>query len=180
MPTLLTHGAATGWSRDSQYLYVTELGSVSVIVRFRRTDGRRERLADGAGAQETADGSRILYSKLDRPGIYTRSLAGDIASNPEERLVEDYGLPPSAALQPVVGGFYYASYSSAGRARALRFYDDVQRTARDIALLPGDADLVWGVTVSPDGRELLFGAARSGADIVLLEFAESSAPPSVR
>ncbi len=180
VPTLLTHGAATGWSRDSQHLYVTELGSVSAIVRFRRADGRRERLADGAGAQETEDGSRILYSKLDRPGIYTRSLAGDIASNPEERLVEDYGLPPSAALQPVVGGFYYASYSRAGWARALRFYDDVQRTARDIALLPGDADLVWGVTVSPDGRELLFGAAKSGADIVLLEFAESSAPPSVR
>jgi len=29
---------------------------------------------------------------------------------------------------------------------------------------------VFGVTVSPDGRELLFGAPTLGADIVLLEF----------
>jgi Tol biopolymer transport system component/DNA-binding winged helix-turn-helix (wHTH) protein len=180
LPTLLTHGAASGWSRDSQYLYVTELGSVSRIVRFRRADGRRERLADGAAAQETADGSRLLYSRLNEPGIFTRSLAGDVASNPEERLVDDYPYPPSAALHPVEGGFYYASYTPAARARALRFYDDAQHAARDIAPLPPNADLVWGVTVSPDGRELLFGAAKSGADIVLLEFDESSAPAGTR
>jgi Tol biopolymer transport system component/DNA-binding winged helix-turn-helix (wHTH) protein len=170
LPTLVTHGAATGWSRDGQYFYLTELGSVSRIVRFRRSDGRRERLIEGASAQETADGSRLLYTRFDRLGIFARSLSGDVAVNAEEQLVEDYAYPPSAGFEPVDGGFYYVGYTSDGRARAVRFYDDAQRSARDIALLPQNAELVWGLTVSPDGTEILFAAPQSGADIVLLEF----------
>jgi Tol biopolymer transport system component/DNA-binding winged helix-turn-helix (wHTH) protein len=170
LPTLVTNGAASGWSRDAEYLYVTELGSVSGIVRYRRADGSRERLMDGAAAQETADGRRVLYMRVDQTGIFARSLEGDVATNPEERLVEDYAFPPSAGFQPVEGGFYYVGYTPDAQARALRFYDDELRSARDIALLPPSAELVWGVTVSPDGTELLFGAPRVGADIVKLEF----------
>jgi Tol biopolymer transport system component len=170
LPTLVTNGAASGWSRDADYFYVTELGSVSGIVRYRRADGSRERLMDGAAAQETADGSRLLYTRLDQSGIFARSLTGNVATNPEERLVEDYAYPPSAGFQPVAGGFYYVGYTPDAQARALRFYDDELRSARDIALLPPSAELVWGVTVSPDGAEVLFGAPRSGADIVQLEF----------
>jgi hypothetical protein len=125
---------------------------------------------DGAAAQETADGSRLLYTRLDQSGIFARSLTGNVATNPEERLVEDYAYPPSAGFQPVAGGFYYVGYTPDAQARALRFYDDELRSARDIALLPPSAELVWGVTVSPDGAEVLFGAPRSGADIVQLEF----------
>jgi hypothetical protein len=112
----------------------------------------------------------LLFARGDQPGIFARSLAGDVATNPEERLVEDYAYPPSAGVAPVVGGFYYVSYTPDGRARALRFYDDELRSARDVVLLPPNAERVWGLTVSPDGTEILFGAPQSGADIVLLEF----------
>jgi len=169
LPTLLTKGSASGWSRDGEYLYITDLGNVPGVVRYRRADGQRERLADGAAGQESADGERVLYARPDAPGIFARSLAGG-AAGPEERLVEDYAVPPSAGFEPVAGGFYYVGYTPGGQARAIRFYDDVLRTARDVAPLPPSAAYVWGVTVSPDGRELLFGAPTLGADIVLLEF----------
>jgi hypothetical protein len=169
LPTLLTTGAATDWSHDGEHLYVTELGSVPGVVRYRRADGWRERLADGAAGQESADGRRVLYARNNAPGIFARSLAGGPGS-PEERLVEDYVYPPSAGFEPVAGGFYYVSYTPAARARAIRFYDDALRSAHDVAPVPRNAPVVWGLTVSPDGREILFGAPSSRADIVLLEF----------
>jgi len=169
LPTLLTTGAATGWSRDGEYLYITDLGSVPSIVRYRRADGLRERLTDGAAGQESWDGRRVLYARSDAPGIFARSLAAD-AVGPEERLVDDYVYPPSAGFQPVAGGFYYVSYAPAGQARAIRFYDETLRSAHDVAPVPANASVVWGLTVAPDGRELLFGAPTSSADVVLLEF----------
>jgi len=111
----------------------------------------------------------VLYARADTAGIFARSLAGG-AAGPEERLVEDYIYPPSAGFEPVAGGFYYVSYSPGGQARAIRFYDDALRGARDVASVPPDAAVIWGLAVSPDGRELLFGAPTSRADIVLLEF----------
>jgi hypothetical protein len=169
LPTLLTTGAASGWSRDGEYLYITELDSVPGVVRYRRADGRRERLTDGAGGQESADGRRVLYARSDAPGIFARALAGGPTS-PEERLVDDYVYPPSAGFEPVAGGFYYVSYTPAAQARAIRFYDEARRSAHDVAPVPANAPVVWGLTVSPDGRELLLGAPSSRADIVLLEF----------
>jgi hypothetical protein len=129
------------------------------------------RLVDGAAAgQETADGRRLLYVHPNEPGIFARSLEGDVATNVEEHLVVDYAYPPSHSLQPVEGGFYYVGYTPDGRARALRFYDDATGAATDIAPVPASAEVVWGLTASPDGPEILFGAPERGADLVQLEF----------
>ena len=168
LPRLLTSGSATGWSADGQHLYVTELGGLPVVTRFRVADGHRERLLVGAGAQEGTDGTRLFYAKHNQLGIFARSLEGDVASNPEERVVDDYYLAPSAGFQPVENGIFYAGYTPDGRARALRFFDYAQRAAQDIALLP--AVTIWGLAVSPDQRELLYAAPESAADLVLLEF----------
>jgi Tol biopolymer transport system component len=171
LPTLLTSGAATGWSRDGQYLYVTELAGINRVYRYRRADGARELLVErAAAAQETVDGRRLLYVRPNQPGIFVRSLVGDVASNPEERLVADYAHPPSHGIQPVEGGFYYVGYTPDGRARAVRFFDDATGAATDVAPVPANADVVWGLTVSRDERELLFGAPDLGADLVQLEF----------
>lgn len=75
-------------------LYVTELGSVSSMVRYRLADGARERLADGAAAQETVDDERVLYTRQDAPGLYARS----VREATEERLVDDSMYPPSAGV----------------------------------------------------------------------------------
>src|SRR5690606_25742748 len=131
-PTLVTAGSSTGWSQDGEHLYVTELAGVLTVTRFRLSDARREQLFLGAGAQESADGKRILYSKPNEFGIFARSLAGDVTNNSEERVIDDYWFPPSAGFQPVEQGIFYVSYTSGGRARALRFFDYARGTAKDM------------------------------------------------
>jgi Tol biopolymer transport system component/DNA-binding winged helix-turn-helix (wHTH) protein len=171
LPTLVTQGAATGWSRDGKYLYVTEIAGELRIYRYRRADGSRELLVDGAAAgQEAVDGQRLLYVRSNEPGIFARSLEGEVASNPEVLLVADYAYPSSHSFLPVEGGFYYVGYTPDARARALRFYNDATGAATDIAPVPAGADAVWGLAVSPDERQLLFGAPGPDADLLLLEF----------
>ena len=63
-----------------------------------------------------------------------------------------------------------ASYTEQGIARAIRFYEYALHAARDIAVVP--ASMEHGLTVSPDGRTLLYSASakESGVDLVKLEF----------
>jgi Tol biopolymer transport system component/DNA-binding winged helix-turn-helix (wHTH) protein len=171
LPQLLTSGSSSGWSRDGRWLYGTQLDGISSAFRLRLADGHREELlVDGIAAQESADGTQIFYMRRGEAGIFARSLVGDVATNPEKRLVDDYWYPPSAGFQAVDDGIFYVSYSSTGRARALRFYDAASGRASDVAPLPAEAGSVWGITVSPDERELLYTVPGSGFDLVALEF----------
>jgi hypothetical protein len=132
----------------------------------------RERLFEGETAVESADGQRLLYAKSPEPGVFSRALAGGPADNPEERLVDDY-LPGLVGIVPVEDGFFYLGYGANGRPRAFRFFDYARRAARDIT--PAPPGTSFGLTVAPDGRELLYSAdaSESGGDLVLLEFASA-------
>ena len=141
--------------------------------RVRVADGTREQLFVGSTAQEAADGGRLFYTKLNEYGIFARSLEGELASNPEERIVDDYWYPPSAGFQPVDGGLFYVGYTPDGTARAIWFFDFAQGAAKDVLPLSVRyGTSIWGLTVAPDHRELLFASlsAESGTDLVQLEF----------
>ena len=79
--------------------------------------------------------------------------------------------PTTPASVPVADGFFYLGCGADGRPRAFRFYDYASRAARDIA--PAPRSTSQGLTVAPNGRELLYtaDALESGGDLVLLEFA---------
>ncbi|MDR0779819.1 MAG: hypothetical protein LBF16_03865, partial [Pseudomonadales bacterium] len=128
------------------------------------------RLFRGELAIETTDGSKLLYTKLGEFGIFARSLAGDPAQNPEERLVDDY-TPLLGSIVPVADGFFYLGLTRIGQPRAFRFFDYATRTAKDVAVAAPSVNI--GMTVSPDGRELLYAAnaIESGTDLMLIEFA---------
>jgi Tol biopolymer transport system component/DNA-binding winged helix-turn-helix (wHTH) protein len=171
VPRLVTTGTVSGWSRDGQWLYVTQLDGAPSIYRLRLADGHREELLPaGVAAQPSTDGTRIFYMHRAEPGIFARSLEGDVATNPEERLVDDYQRPPSGGFEPLDDGIVYVGFSTDGRARALRFYDFATGRGRDIVALPTEAAVVWGIAVSPDGRELLYTLPTSGVDLIRLEF----------
>jgi Tol biopolymer transport system component/DNA-binding winged helix-turn-helix (wHTH) protein len=165
---LESSGVSPVWSRDGQALYFTELESRSVM-RFDLASGRRETLFPGGFVEPTPDGDSLLYSKFDEPGVFMRSLDGDPAANPEVPVVPDHTLG-RGGIAPVDGGFYYTASTSEGVPRAIRFYDDETGEARDIAPVP--PGLVEKLSISPDGRELLYASQSSeaGADLILLEF----------
>jgi Tol biopolymer transport system component len=96
-PHQMTYGTPgcniPSWSRSGEFLYCSRriLGAEVHLYRMPvESDGKgesdMERLFEGKSATETSDG-RVLYVKNDHQGLFARSLAGDPAENPEERLV---------------------------------------------------------------------------------------------
>jgi Tol biopolymer transport system component/DNA-binding winged helix-turn-helix (wHTH) protein len=160
----------TGWSADARYLYVGDLGTINRAARMRAADGQRETLFQGDFTVESMDGTQLLYARLGEPGVFTRSVRGDIAHNPEVKLVDDYRLTLGGFV-PVKDGFYYLGHTPTGQPQAFRFYDYASRKVHDVVPAPSSVGL--GLAVSPDGRELLYSsdASGAGADLMLIEFA---------
>src|SRR5262249_35696707 len=111
----------------------------------------------------------VLYKKTGGPGIFRRSLQGDVARNPEELLVPDFW--PGGQLggyAPVASGGYYVSGDANRKPGPFRYYD--YATKKSIHVAPAVAGLERGFTVSPDRRRMLVAAsAEVGGDLLLLE-----------
>src|SRR5262249_23162436 len=161
------------WSRDGKFLYCSRRSGLEAILYRVPADAGAgqteiERLFEGKEAKETSDG-RLLYIKDDRPGLFARSLAGDLAANPEERLVEDIR-GPIAYFAPVPEGVYYTGKNSSGAITTIRFLDYARRKTVDVA-----AKAITGplnsLTVSPDLRSLFYTQVpRSEIDLTLIQF----------
>jgi len=160
-----------GWSRDSEYLYVTELGDINYIARVNVKTGARERLVEGETGTESVDGQFLLFSRGRQSGYFRWPLDAASGHDEAERLVSDYK-PSSAAnggIAPVGDGFYYVAMTEDATPRAIRFYDYARGEVKDVAPVPPSTAI--GLTVSPDGSELLYAAiGEPQVDIVLLEF----------
>jgi dipeptidyl aminopeptidase/acylaminoacyl peptidase len=174
VPQQITHDnpglALATWSNDGRFLYASTLvGGIAVTHRFAPKGGRIERLWEGALARESADSKYVLYWKANTPGIFRRSLIGDVARNPEELLVPDFW--PNNQLggyAPVADGIYYVSGDAIGRPGPFRFFDYATRKSMDVA--PAVPGLLRGFAVSPDRRRFLFSAsAEVGGDLLSLE-----------
>jgi hypothetical protein len=172
MPSKLGGGCCPGgWSADGRFIYVGDLGSINRVARLAVSLGTRESLFEGNLATETPDGKTLIYAKDSKPGLFARSLQGDVARNPERKLLDDFIGAPLVAYIPVQGGIFYLGYTPEGRPRAFRYYDFATGTAHDV--MPAPRGLSLELTVSPDERELLYAADHqdAGADITLFEFA---------
>ena len=113
----------------------------------------------------------LLYGKSEERKIFARAIDRELGSNVEHTLVTDSAYPPSIAV--TTEGFFYVSDTPGGQRPLLRFYDCATRETRIVANLPGRG--IEMLTLSPDGAELLYASqAESGADLVLLEFAQPS------
>jgi Tol biopolymer transport system component len=160
-----------GWSGDGDYLYVTELGDPNYIARVNVATGARERLVEGETGTESVDGQFLLFSRGRQSGYFRWPLHAASGHAEAERLVSDYK-PSSAAnggIAPVHDGFYYVAMTEDATPRAIRFYDYARSEVKDVALVPPSTTI--GLTVSPDGAELLYAAiGEPQADIALLEF----------
>ena len=164
---IFTGGYTASWSVDGRYVYVGRPGTQSRTVRVSVANGQPEDLFEGDGAVETADGRQVLYSKSGKWGIFARSLDGSPGDNPERPLVDDY-TPARAAIVPTAGGFYYLSHSRDSEPRAFEFFDFDSQTKHDVGPAPARIDV--GMTLSPNGKELVYPAPALDDDFDLAEF----------
>jgi Tol biopolymer transport system component len=160
------------FSPDQKYLYLVGNRSPAVtrIMRIPATGGELEDLFEGTSPRVSTDGRGILYGKSQTPGLFERSLDGDIPSNPETRIVPDYAGP--VGFVPAKNGLFYFSRDSAGRLAAIRFFDYGRRQSFDLVppSMRPDA-LIPVLSLSPDGSRLIYdGAAEIKRDLTVIEF----------
>jgi hypothetical protein len=107
-----------------------------------------------AGGMPSPDGAsqRLYYGRDGQFGLFARSLAGDVRSNAEERILSDYVPPRGYHITPK--GVFYLGRDEKRNPVAIRFYDFGLKTSVDVAPAPRGA--MPTVTASPDGHYVLF------------------------
>jgi Tol biopolymer transport system component/DNA-binding winged helix-turn-helix (wHTH) protein len=167
LATNLRNIATPSWSRDGKWIYFRSYEALGEkIYRCAATGGNAVALGgefDATAPQESFDES-LLYFAV-RPAnttLSTISLTGDFQISPVE------GLPPifRANLYTVVqGGIYFVP---ADAPRTLRYFDFASRKVSDVFHLR--KDFAQGLSVSPDGRWLLYSQVDDeNSDIMLVD-----------
>jgi Tol biopolymer transport system component len=161
---------APTWSGDDQYLYADRT-VVGRMTRVPLNGDQAQGLFDGVSSKISPDGSRIYYGKINHPGLFVRSMAGDPASNPEEKIVDDY-ITPGDDLNIFPDGIYYISYEAATRPRFIRFHSFAQHKSTDILQVRNlNTRRTRGLTVSPDRRRMIYAELTGrGGDISMIDF----------
>ncbi len=155
-PRRLTHAEADvvgpDWSLDCKYIYATLTAGAYRIVRIPAAGGDIEDLFEGDSGRVDPSGRYIYYGKSGQPGMFVRSLEGDVRSNPEERVLSDYVPPRGFALSG--RGIFYLGRDDARKPAAIRFFDFGSRKSFDLA--PPPLGLIPVITASPDAQVLLY------------------------
>ena len=154
------------WSADGEHVFASTTGGGDRVFRVRIADGFAEPLFDGDSPRPNAAGDRLFYIKARELGIFSRSLAGDVSSNPETLVASDYR--PLAPWWNVDDGIFYAVAGADGSNR-VRFVDTASGEATDVFTTPTE---MLGMFVSSDGTQLVWSAipAESGGDLARLDF----------
>jgi Tol biopolymer transport system component/predicted Ser/Thr protein kinase len=141
------------WSRDGRYLYSTSMRNPTAprVVRVPAAGGDLEDLFAGNSARLSVDDKRVFYGKPPQRGLYERSLEGDVASNPETLVLEDYAL--ANGFVPSERGIFYVGRDAQGPT-ALRFFDFELQRSFDLG--PPPQGTAPTLTLSTDRTRLLF------------------------
>jgi Tol biopolymer transport system component len=147
---------AAQWSRDGKYLYALR-NDVGRQFRFPAAGGEIGEIedlfeSDAARVHPTAD--RIYYAKRGGapPGIFSRSLVGNIGSNPEQQVHADPVAPSGWTVTE--RGIYYFARFKLGTPDVMRFFDFTTRRSFDLG--PTTRLMFSTLRASPDGSRLIY------------------------
>ena len=171
-PRQVTHSAfsifSPDWTADARYLYVTgnRTPTAERVLRVSADGGELEDLFEGTSAKVSPDGHRIYYGKSLQAGIFERSLDGDVASNAEQRLVDDYVPPQGLAVGK--NGIFYVGRDEARKPVALRFFDFALGRSFELGAPPSTP--APSLAVAADGSRVVLERASSvTADLTSME-----------
>jgi dipeptidyl aminopeptidase/acylaminoacyl peptidase len=161
-------GSVPFWSHDGKWIYfAADVQGVSQIFKIPAGGGSPIQLTHNGGllARELPDGSKLYYLRVSgKTEIWSMGTDGS-----GEQLVQ--GLPSFSwpAWDLTAKGIYY--YDAIPPAKEIQFFDFATRRSHVAARTPGrPAPFVTSLSVSPDGRELVYAELeRSTADIMLVD-----------
>jgi Tol biopolymer transport system component len=157
------------WSLDGQWIYVTQSLQRSEFQLWKLPTGGGTMIQvttrGGYFAQESPDGKSLYYTKAGG-GIWKQPLGG----GEEFQVLAGLRSDTRGFWKVVKDGIYYLLESSDGRW-AIHFFSFASGRDSRIAAIEGRPTLYHGgLTVSPDGRWIIYSqATRSASDIMLVE-----------
>jgi Tol biopolymer transport system component len=154
------------WSHDGKWIYFTsDVGIGQKIYRCPAVGGSATALSQppGTNPRESLDGTEVYF--------LTRIVRSSIKQAFLNRPGEDFLLQGLPAVRnwtlwtQVQGGIYFVP---ADAPRSLRYFDFASKRIRDVFEIQRDFNL--GLSVSPDGRWMLYSQLDEGnSDIMLVE-----------
>jgi Tol biopolymer transport system component len=157
------------WSRDGQWVYFcSNRSGEREIWKVAASGGAARQLTTQGGFEgfESPDGQYFYYAKRSSDGIFRVPVAG----GPEEAIPELKlaGYNRDWALHST--GIYFIPHEAAPHP-TIHFFDFATRQVRPLTTLTQAlSNRVSGLTVSPDGRWLLYAQVeRETGDILLVE-----------
>jgi serine/threonine protein kinase len=161
----LAYDAAPSWSRDGKWIYFTSTRSGRYEVwKVLAEGGEAEQVTRNGGgtAFESADGKWVYYIKGD--------YAGSLFKMPVGGGEESQVLPSvvSRAFSLVKDGIYFIAKPAADGKYHIQFLSYATNKVKTVAAISRPPN--EGLSVSPDGRSLLFAQDdEAGSDLMLVE-----------
>lgn len=157
------------WSRDGRHIYFSSNRTGRrEVFRVAAAGGTEEQLTHegGCNPHESRDGRALYYMKVDSDGpLLARPTAGG-----EERVI----LPCISEFSYAVGpeGVFHVDCGTpeapVASQRVLRHWN--ASTGEDRPVATFEADFLAGLSASPDGRTILYGASPWGTgDLMMIE-----------
>jgi Tol biopolymer transport system component/predicted Ser/Thr protein kinase len=156
------------WSRDGRWIYFgsDRTGRLEVF-RVPVEGGNAVQVTDAGGytSHESPDGRTLYYVKgrEARQPLFARPAEG----GPEKRVVEEILGRTFAVVED--GVYYFARTEEAG-VTAIRFLDVARGPSREVARVEAPVAPIFGLSVSPDRKTMLFTASKpEDVDLFLIE-----------
>ncbi len=152
------------WSRDGQWIYfysIHEKGNYELWKVPFKGGAPVLVTGDGVYGTESHDGHFLYLFKAGQPGVWKMPIDG----REETRVLDQPGYWNDWALAP--SGIYYLNRDFQPNGR-IEFFDFVTRATTPIFALEKPASDFGGVTLSPDGKSLLFGQRELDESYIML------------
>lgn len=144
---------APSWSRDGKWIYFTSdyKSGLFDLWKVPLPNGSPVRVTNNGGVYgvESVDGRFLYYAKLEAPGVWRRSLNG----GEETRILDKSGGILWYDWALARNGIYFLD-TAAEPKEAIEFLDFESGKTTPVGY--PDKPVIWGVTVSPDGRYILY------------------------
>lgn len=159
------------WSRDGQWIYFASNRTGSWQVWKRRADGTGQPIQitskGGFAAFESLDGKELYYTKFNDAGVWKVAVDG----GPETKVTDE---PPAGYwgyFSVGQDGLYYLGDTGAPQKSrpGFKFYDFATHKITNMGdMEKGPYEGAPGLTVSPDGRSLLYVQLDEGRNSLML------------
>jgi Tol biopolymer transport system component len=160
------------WSRDGRFIYFASNRTGRFEAwRVAVEGGTEEQLTSegGAGPVESPDGRTLYYQSAERGALLARPTSGGRPRTvlPCVPTLESWAVGPRGIVHVECGPSGAGGQAVRVREQTLRYLD--LATGKDEPLATVGGYWIGGVSVSPDGKTILYGRAVASSNLMMID-----------